>query len=129
MNTQTQEKSVTQEATPQSENHTQEKVPHDKATQKRTWVEEVEVAGSQLVEHVKALVQENGTKRVIIRSDDNKEIFSVPLTTGVVVGGIITLALPVLAAVGTVAALVSKAKLEVIREEAVAEKKPASEKK
>ncbi len=124
MNTQTEENPITQEATSQPENHTHEKAPHDKATHKRTWVEEVEVAGNQLVDRIKELVQENGTKRVIIRSEDNKEIFSVPLTTGVVVGGLITLTLPILAAIGTVAALVSKAKLEVIREEeSVPEKK------
>lgn len=123
MNTHTEEKTVTQEPTSQTENHAQETAPHDKATNKRTWVEEVEVAGSQLVDRIKELVQESGTKRVIIRSDDNKEIFSVPLTTGVVVGGLITLALPVLAALGTVAALVSKAKLEVIREEENASEK------
>jgi Domain of unknown function (DUF4342) len=123
MNTQTEEKPVTQEATPQPENHTHEKAPHDKATNKRTWVEEVEVAGNQLVDRIKELVQENDTKRVIIRSEDNKEIFSVPLTTGVVVGGLITLTLPILAALGTVAALVSKAKLEVIREEESASEK------
>jgi Domain of unknown function (DUF4342) len=112
MNSQAEEKTVAQEATPQPDNHTQEK-----ASNKRTWVEEVEVAGNQLVDRVKALVQESNTHRVIIRAEDNKEIFSVPLTTGVVVGGLITLTLPVLAALGTVAALVSKAKLEVIRED------------
>ncbi len=129
MTTQTEEKTVTQESTPQPENPTQEKAPHDKATNKRTWVEEVEVAGNQLVDRIKELVQENSTRRVIVRSEDNKEIFSVPLTTGLVVGGLITLALPVLAALGTVAALVSKAKLEVIREEeTVAEKNTVAEK-
>ena len=112
MNSQTEEKIITQEAIPQQENPTQEKT-----TNKRTWVEEVEVAGNQLVDRIKALVQENATRRVIVRNEDNKEIFSVPLTTGVVVGGLITLTLPILAALGAVAALVSKAKLEVIREE------------
>jgi Domain of unknown function (DUF4342) len=129
MTTQPEEKPVTQEVTPQAETPTQEKAPHDKATNKRTWVEEVEVAGNQLVDRIKALVQENSTKRVVVRAEDNKEIFSVPLTTGVVVGGLITLTLPVLAALGTVAALVSKAKLEVIREEETGtEKKTVSEK-
>jgi Domain of unknown function (DUF4342) len=124
MNTQVEEKTVTQEVTPQPENLIQEK-----ATDKRTWVEEVEVAGNQLVDRIKDLVQQSNTRRVIVRAEDKKEIFSVPLTTGVVVGGLITLTLPMLAALGAVAALVTKVKLEVIREEeAVAEKKPVAEK-
>jgi Domain of unknown function (DUF4342) len=124
MNTQVEEKTITQEVTPQPENPIQEK-----ATDKRTWVEEVEVAGNQLVDRIKDLVQQSNTRRVIVRAEDKKEIFSVPLTTGVVVGGLITLTLPMLAALGAVAALVTKVKLEVIREEeAVAEKKPVAEK-
>jgi Domain of unknown function (DUF4342) len=129
MNTQIEEKAVTQEVTPQQENSTQEKAPHEKTTNKRTWVEEVEVAGNQLVDRIKELVQQSNTRRVIVRAEDKKEIFSVPLTTGVVVGGLITLTLPMLAALGAVAALVTKVKLEVIREEeAVAEKKTVAEK-
>ena len=40
-----------------------------------------------------------------------------PLTFGVVVGGILTLGVPLLAALGAAAALVSKVTLEVVREE------------
>lgn len=116
MSTQVAEKPTTQETTTPQANPTQDKV-------KRTWVEEIEVTGGQLVERVKELVQEGNTRRVIVRAEDNKEIFSVPLTAGVIVGGLITLTLPVLAALGAVAALVTKVKLEVIREEeTVAEK-------
>lgn len=85
--------------------------------QKRTWVEEVEVAGNQLVDRIKELVQDSTTKRVILRTQDGFELISVPLTVGVVAGGILTLAAPLLAALGAIAALVSKVKLEVIREE------------
>ncbi len=111
MNTQVEEKPTTQTTT------------QEKPVEKRTWIEEVEVTGNQLVERIKELVQESSTRRVIVRAEDDKEIFSVPLTAGVIVGGFITLALPVLAALGAVAALVTKVKLEVIREETVAEKK------
>lgn len=112
MNTGVQEKPVTQQTTPTP----------NKPKDKRTWVEEVEVTGNQLVERIKELVQESNTRRVIVRGEDNKEIFTVPLTAGVVVGGLITLALPMLAALGAVAALVTKVKLEVIREEETEEK-------
>jgi Domain of unknown function (DUF4342) len=135
MNTQVEEKPVTQEVTTQQENTTQpgnsfrEQPKQEKAQDKRTWIEDVEVTGNQLVDRIKELVQESNTRRVIVRAEDNKEIFTVPLTAGVVVGGLITLTLPMLAALGAVAALVTKVKLEVIREETTSEKKPASEKK
>ncbi|ADI14910.1 DUF4342 domain-containing protein [Truepera radiovictrix] len=84
---------------------------------KRTWVEEVEVAGRGLVERIEALLQENSAKRVLIKRG-GKELLSVPLTLGVVAGGILTLAAPLLAALGALAALVGKVKLEVVREAA-----------
>lgn len=83
---------------------------------KRTWVEEVEVAGHELVDRVEQLLQEGRTKRVVIRTQDGRELMSVPLTFGVVAGGILTLGAPLLAALGAAAALLSKVRLEVVRE-------------
>jgi hypothetical protein len=97
----------------------------------RTFVETIEVTGSQLVERIKELVKESNTRRVIIRTTDGEELMTMPLTFGVVAGGLITLAAPLLAALGALAALVSRVKLEVIREiaepaaEAEADKTPA----
>jgi hypothetical protein len=85
--------------------------------QKRTWVDEIEVAGSQLVERIRELIGEGNARRVIIRSKDGHELLAMPLTVGVVGGGILTLAAPIWAAVGALAALVTQVKLEVIREE------------
>lgn len=84
---------------------------------KRRWVEEIEVTGSRLVERIEELLQESSTKRVVIKSQEGKELMSVPLTFGMVAGGILTLGAPLLAALGAAAALLSKVKLEVIREE------------
>ena len=58
---------------------------------------------------------DSNTKRVNIKAQDGKELMNVPLTFGVV-GGILTLGAPLLAALGA-AALVSKVTLEVVREE------------
>lgn len=88
-----------------------------KASKKRTWVEEVEVTGNQLIDRIRELVQEGNTKRVVIRTQDGNELMTVPLTFGVVAGGILTLGAPLLAALGALAALVTRVKLEVIREE------------
>lgn len=83
---------------------------------KKTWVEEVEISGSHLVERIKELVAEGNARRVILKNKEGQELFELPLTVGVVGGGIITLALPVLAAIGAVAALLTQVKLEIVRE-------------
>ncbi len=88
-----------------------------KTEEKRTFVEEVEIAGNKLVEYIKELLAESNTRRVIIKNPDGDELMSIPLTFSVVAGGLITLSAPLLAAVGPLAALVSRVKLEVIREE------------
>ena len=70
---------------------------------KRRWVEEIEVTGNRLVERVEELLQESSTKRVVIKSQEGKELMSVPLTFGMVAGGILTLGAPLLAALGAAA--------------------------
>jgi len=49
-------------------------------TKKRTWVEEIEVAGSQLVEKLKDLLAEGNARRVIIRTKDGNELLAMPVT-------------------------------------------------
>jgi len=95
---------------------------------KRTWVDEIEVAGNQLIERIKDLIAEGNARRVIVKSKEGKELFSMPLTVGVVGGGIFTLAAPVWAAIGAFAALATQVKLEVIREEPVDKETPEAEK-
>ncbi len=86
---------------------------------KRAWVEEVEVGGSQLLEKIKDLVAEGNARRVIIKTKEGSELLQAPLTVGVVAGGLITLAAPLLAALGALAGLVTQVKLQIIREEPV----------
>ena len=85
----------------------------------RDWVEEMEVAGSELVERVKALVAEGNVRRLIIRNANNEVLIEVPLTPAVVVGGVATVFHPVLAALGTMAALIAKLKIEIVRADSV----------
>lgn len=84
---------------------------------KQTWVEEIEIAGSQLVEQAKQLIAEGNVRRLIIRSQDDKVILEIPLTAGVVVGGVVGLAAPLLAALGALAALIAKVKVQIVRSE------------
>lgn len=87
--------------------------------EKHTWMEEIEVAGGQLVDQVKELINEGNVRRLIIRTQDNKVLLEVPLTAGVAVGGVVTIFAPVLAAIGALAALIAKVKVQIIRTEEV----------
>ncbi|RIK37395.1 MAG: hypothetical protein DCC55_24470 [Chloroflexi bacterium] len=86
-------------------------------TKTRTWMEEIEVAGSQLVERVKELVAEGNVRRLILRTQDDKLILEIPLTAGAVVGGVVTLFAPLLAALGALAALLARVKVQIERSE------------
>jgi hypothetical protein len=89
----------------------------DEETKKteRTWTEEIEVAGSELVDHIKEMVKAGNVRKVILRTPDGKLLLEIPLTAGAVAGGVVVLVAPVLAALGAMAALVAKVKVEVIR--------------
>ncbi len=82
----------------------------------RTVVENIEIASGQLVDKVKELFEESNARKVIIRNSDGNELMTIPLTLGIVGGGLLAAWLPVLAAVGALAAVVTKVQLEVIRE-------------
>ncbi len=94
---------------------------HATEEEERTWTEQIEVAGSELVGRTKELIAEGNVRHLIIRNSDDDKLLEVPLTTGVVVGGAFTLIAPILAALGAMAALLSWVKIEVVRTEAKAE--------
>jgi hypothetical protein len=83
--------------------------------EERTWIEEIEVAGSELVERIKELVKEGNVRRLIIRNSKGELLMEIPLTAGVAVGGVVTIIAPLLAALGAMAALLVKVKVEVVR--------------
>jgi hypothetical protein len=82
----------------------------------RSWTEEIEVAGSELVDRVKKLVAEGQVRRIRITEPDGDLVVEIPLTIGAVAGGAVVLAAPLLAAIGALAAFVTKVKVEVVRE-------------
>ena len=89
----------------------------DTEKDQRTWTEEIVVAGSDLVEFVKNLVQEGNVRRLIIKKPDGDVLLEVPLTAGAVVGGALVVMTPVLAALGALAALLAEVKVEIVRSE------------
>lgn len=76
-------------------------------------VEEIQVLGANLVEKVKELIHEGNVQRIIIKNEQGFTLVEIPVTLAVI-GGI---AAPVLAAVGAIAAYVTKCTLVVERRE------------
>jgi hypothetical protein len=94
------------------------KTPETKTTepQAKTFTEQLEVTGNQLVDQVQDLVKQGNVRKVIIKSADDKELLEVSLTVGALAGGAVALAAPWLAALGAIAALVARVKIEIVRE-------------
>ena len=101
---------------------------NDKA-KRGAWVEEVNLAGKDLVENVKSLVQQGNVRRLIIRRSSGETLLEVPLTATVIAGGALLVFNPMLAALGALAALVAEVKLEVVRELAEGEEVPEGKRK
>ncbi len=76
--------------------------------------EEFRVDGEEILEKIKELVHEGNIRRIIIKNQSGKTLIDIPLTAGVI-GALVA---PQLAALGAVAALVSKATVvvEVVEE-------------
>jgi len=73
--------------------------------------EEFRVAGEDILSTVKKILAEGNARRIIIKNEKGESILELPLTLGAV--GVILA--PVLAAVGAVAALVTKCTIVVIK--------------
>jgi CBS domain-containing protein len=81
-------------------------------TEKTTHTETIEVTGDDLVAKIKEIVHEGNVRRIVIKDDEGKKVIEIPMTIGVV-GALL---MPALAAVGAVAALLTKCTIEVERE-------------
>lgn len=85
---------------------------------KRTFTEELEVAGGQLIERVQEVIKAGNVRRIIIRSADDNVILETSLTVGAVAGGLMLMT-PLgwpLAVLGAIAAAVKRVKIEIVRE-------------
>ncbi len=85
--------------------------------QKRTFTEEIEIAGNELVERVKAILAEGNVRQLRLKAEDGDIYLETPLTIGVLAGGAVALAAPWLAILGVIAAMVTRVKIEIVREE------------
>lgn len=75
------------------------------------FVEEVQVLGKDLVERVKVLIHEGNVNRVIIKDEKGNTYLEIPVNVAAV--GVI--AVPVLAAVGAISAIVAKFRIVIER--------------
>jgi Domain of unknown function (DUF4342) len=80
-------------------------------SEKRTFIEEIELAGEQLVDKVKDLLHEGNVRRLRVRHEGHT-VLEIPVTLAAV--GVILA--PVLAAVGAVAAALTRCTVEIERE-------------
>ena len=67
------------------------------------------VAGDRVIEKVKEILHEGNVRRIIIKNDDDRTLVEIPLTVGVVGA----LMVPVWAAIGAIAAIVTNCSIEV----------------
>jgi hypothetical protein len=75
--------------------------------------EELKVTGDQLVSTVKRLVHEGNVRRIVLKTDAGETFLEIPLSVGVVGAMLI----PIWAALGAIAALVSGMTIVVERAE------------
>ena len=80
-------------------------------SEEKTFTEEIKTTGEQLVAEVKELVREGNVRRLIVKNEEGKTLIEIPLTLGVV-GALL---LPVAAALGAIAALVTDCTIVVER--------------
>ncbi|HUZ93188.1 MAG TPA: DUF4342 domain-containing protein [Candidatus Paceibacterota bacterium] len=75
--------------------------------------EEFKVSGEEVLVKVKHLIKEGNARRIIIKNEEGEEVMEIPLTIGAV-GALLA---PALAAIGAVAALLTKCTIVVIKKE------------
>jgi hypothetical protein len=87
-----------------------------------TFFEEIKVLGHELSEKVRSLIHEGNVRRVIIKDDHGNTFVEIPVTVAAV-GAVFA---PVLAAVGTLAAMAGKFTIVVEKTEPAASHAPPS---
>lgn len=71
--------------------------------------EEFKLNGAELVAKVKSLVHEGNIRRIIIKNEAGETVLEIPLT----IGAVAAVLAPMLAAVGAIAALLTKCSIVV----------------
>ena len=80
-------------------------------TEERTRTEEFTIDGEQLVATVKSLIHQGNIRRITVKNREGRTLIEIPVTVGVV-GALL---LPTVAALGTIAALVTECSIVIER--------------
>jgi RNA polymerase subunit RPABC4/transcription elongation factor Spt4 len=78
---------------------------------KGTYWEEVNVAADDLIGRVKSLIAEGNVRRIVVKNERDETLLEIPVTAA----AIGTLLAPYLAALGAIAALVTRANVRIER--------------
>jgi hypothetical protein len=70
----------------------------------RTRTEEFKLNGGEIIDKIKEILHEGNIRRIILKDEGGKVFLEIPLTVGIIGAALA----PVLAAVGAIAALVTK---------------------
>jgi hypothetical protein len=82
----------------------------------KTWTEEIEISGAELMARIKELLAEGRVRRLRVKAADGSLILEIPLVVGAIAGSAVALGAPLLAVLGAFAALVARAKVEIVRD-------------
>ncbi len=77
----------------------------------KTRTEEFKLSGSDIINKIRELIHEGNIRKIILKDEEGKTFLEIPLTIGLV-GALVA---PVWAAIGAIAALVSKLTIVVER--------------
>jgi Domain of unknown function (DUF4342) len=89
--------------------------PKSDETRKRTVIETIEVSGAQLIDSIKDIIKASNVRTLRIRAGDDFKL-EMPVSVGVIGGGVVVLAAPWLAVLGAIAAMVSHVKIDIERD-------------
>ncbi len=79
------------------------------------FTEKIQVVGADVVDRVKELMAEGDVRRIVVRNEDGKQLFAMPMNAGAAVGAGVVLAAPALAVLGAAAGLLTNLTIEVER--------------
>jgi Domain of unknown function (DUF4342) len=72
--------------------------------QDRTRTDEIKVDGGKVLDEIKDLIHQGNIRRIILKNEEGKTLIEIPLTLGLVGAAL----LPIFAAVGALAAVVTR---------------------
>lgn len=84
-------------------------------SEKRTFTQRIELAGSEVAGQIRKLVKDSRAKRVILRDSSGKQLIALPLRAGLAGAALTVWMAPLLAAVAAVGGAAARLRLDVER--------------